>query len=61
MLRLGRLPKGCAALAQAVAVLGPDATLRRAAALAGLDVGSAAGAADALAAAEIVDLSDLLQ
>jgi DNA-binding CsgD family transcriptional regulator len=58
MLRLARLPRGCLQLARAIAVLGPDATLRRAARLAELEPGSVAFAADALAAAEIIDLSE---
>jgi DNA-binding CsgD family transcriptional regulator len=49
--RLARLPEGSRALARAVAVLGDDAEPREAAALAGLDAGAAAAAADALAAA----------
>ena len=48
--RLGRLPPHAAALAGAVAVLGTDAELRSAAALAGLGETEAAVAADALAA-----------
>ncbi|MEV6488352.1 AAA family ATPase, partial [Actinoplanes sp. NPDC051633] len=52
--RLRRLPDGCAALARALAVLGPDARLHDAATLAGLDPGPAALAADTLRAAGIV-------
>jgi DNA-binding CsgD family transcriptional regulator len=55
MLRLARLPTGSASLARAVAVLGPDANLDRAAALAELDSESAARAADALTAVEVLD------
>ncbi len=52
--RLGRLGAAAEALAQAVAVLGTDVELRSAAALAGLDRGRAAGAADQLAAAGVL-------
>ena len=51
---LARLPGG-AGLAQAVAVLGPGAPLRHAAALAGLEFSQAARAADALRAAGVLD------
>ncbi len=54
MLRLARLPGSSASLAQAVAVLGAGAQLHDAASLAGLDQRSAATAADALAAVEIL-------
>jgi DNA-binding CsgD family transcriptional regulator len=54
LLRLGRLPAEALALARAVAVLGTEAPLARAAALAGLSPGDAAAAADALAAAHIL-------
>ena len=54
MLRLARLPSSSGRLAQAVAVLGAGAQLRDAASLAGLDERSAATAADALAAVEIL-------
>ena len=53
--QLARLPGGAGELARAVAVLGPGAPLRRAAALAGLDMPVAAGAADALRAAGLLD------
>jgi DNA-binding CsgD family transcriptional regulator len=52
--RLARLPSDTLFLARAVAVLGDGAELRHAAALAELDVTSAASAADGLAAAEIL-------
>lgn len=52
--RLARLPQDAASLAVAVALLGRDAELRRAAALAELDERSAARAADALVAAGIL-------
>ncbi|TWF75696.1 regulatory LuxR family protein [Pseudonocardia hierapolitana] len=52
--RLRRLPPPAAAVARAVAMLGPDAELRHVAALAGLDHDRAAGAADALAAAGLL-------
>jgi tetratricopeptide (TPR) repeat protein len=54
LVRLARLPSGASALARAVAVLGDDATLHRAAALAKLDRDVASAAADALAAAELL-------
>jgi len=53
-LRLGRLARGADRLARAVAVLGLDAELRHAAALADLDERAAATAADALSAAAIL-------
>ena len=52
--RLGRLDKAAVRLAWAVAVLGDGTGLRRAAALADLDVDAAAGAADALLAADLL-------
>lgn len=52
--RLERLSADAGTFARAVAVLGSDAQLRHAAAVAGLDVGSATRAADALAAAGIL-------
>jgi len=52
--RLARLPAGTVRLAEAVAVLGTDAELGRAAALAGLDSDAAAAAADALTASELL-------
>jgi DNA-binding CsgD family transcriptional regulator len=54
LLRLGRLGKDAVALAHAVAVLGPDAELRHATALAELDIERAQLAADGLAAAELL-------
>ncbi|HUE26899.1 MAG TPA: AAA family ATPase [Solirubrobacteraceae bacterium] len=53
-LRIGRLGDDAVALARAVAILGEDVPLRHAAALSGLSIGQAAGAADSLAAAEIL-------
>lgn len=52
--RAGALAPGAVDLARAVAVLGPDAELRHAAALAGLGVPDAGRAADALAEAAIL-------
>ncbi len=52
--RVGRLGADAAALARAVAILGADVPLRRAAALAGLSTEAAATAGDALAGAEIL-------
>jgi DNA-binding CsgD family transcriptional regulator len=46
--RLRRLPTGAVAIARAVAVLGPCASLEQAAALAGVDAACAAASADAL-------------
>ena len=54
LLRLAGLDPSCAALARALAVLGAEAELRRAAALAGLDPDAAARAADALVAANVL-------
>lgn len=54
LLRLGRLPGTCTDLASAVAVLGAEADLRQAAAVAELDEAAASKAADALAAVEIL-------
>jgi DNA-binding CsgD family transcriptional regulator len=51
--RVARLEAGCVELARAVSILGEDAELPHAAALAGLDVTSARRAADALAAAAV--------
>ena len=47
--RVGRLGPAAAALARAVAILGDDVPLRRAAALAGLPIDAATAAADSLA------------
>jgi DNA-binding CsgD family transcriptional regulator len=52
--RLARLPAAAGEVARAVAVLGDDARLRHAAALAGLDLEDATRGADALAAAEVL-------
>jgi DNA-binding CsgD family transcriptional regulator len=52
--RLARLPGDAGRLATAVAVLGDATPLRRAAAHAGLDLCAAEGAADALAAAQLL-------
>ncbi|HTP20922.1 MAG TPA: AAA family ATPase [Solirubrobacteraceae bacterium] len=52
--RVGRLGPAAAALARAMAILGDDVPLRRAAALAGLPTDAATAAADALAGVEIV-------
>lgn len=54
LLRLARLGPDCEQLAQAVAVLGPGAALRHAAALASLDRGSAGAAADTMRAADLI-------
>lgn len=54
VLRLGRMPPACGALATAVAVLGEDAALYDVARLAGLDAGAAMRALDRLVAAEIL-------
>ena len=54
LLRLGRLAPSAPALARALTVLGDGAPLRHAAALADLDLASAARAADALRAAEVL-------
>jgi ATP/maltotriose-dependent transcriptional regulator MalT len=54
LLRVGRLDPRAPALARAVAVLGPGATLARAAALAGLDRGQAGRLAAALADADVL-------
>ncbi|MFL5822313.1 MAG: ATP-binding protein [Solirubrobacteraceae bacterium] len=52
--RVGRLGSDAGALARAVAVLGDDVPLRHAAALSGLDISGASGAADALASVEVL-------
>ena len=52
--RVGRLGPAAAALARAIAVLGDDVPLRRAAALAELPIDAATAAADALAGVEMV-------
>jgi DNA-binding CsgD family transcriptional regulator len=56
-LRLERLPECARALASAAAVLGPEATPARAAAVAGLDRCAALEAADTLRRAELLDAS----
>lgn len=55
VVRLGRMSREAQALASAVAVLGGEADLRHAAAVASLDAATAAVAADALASAELLD------
>ena len=52
--QLAGLPSGSTELARAVALLGPDADLRRAAAVAGVDGAAAASAATALIRAELL-------
>ena len=52
--RVGRLGPAAAALARAIAILGDDVPLRRAAGLAELPIDAATAAADALAGVEIV-------
>ncbi len=52
--RVGRLGSDAAALARAVAILGADVPLRRAAALSGLTIEAASAAADALAGVEVL-------
>lgn len=54
VLRVAGMPRTAAALVPAIAVLGTDATLGRAAALAGLSASEAAEGVDALAAADLV-------
>ena len=58
--QLSRLPDGAVALAQALTVLGREAPLRHAARLAHLDPRDAAGIADALRAAGLVEGDDHL-
>ncbi len=58
--QLARLPEGAVALAQALTVLGREAPLRHAARLAHLNPREAAGVADALRAAGLVDGDDRL-
>lgn len=53
-LRLARMPEGCLPLARAIAVLGGDARLPRAARLAGLDHSTSLDALDALVAAGVL-------
>jgi DNA-binding CsgD family transcriptional regulator len=52
--RVGRLGSDVGALARAVAILGADVPLRRAAALAGLSIEAATAAADALAGVDVL-------
>jgi DNA-binding CsgD family transcriptional regulator len=61
LLRLGRLGKDAVDLAHAIAVLGPDAELRHAAALARLDAEAAQLAADELVAVELVRSGEPLE
>ena len=61
LLRVGRLSPASVALVQALAVLGAEAELRHAAAVAELDVANAAVAADALATADILTATRPLQ
>jgi AAA ATPase domain len=58
--QLARLPPGSTEIARAVALLGPDAELRRAAVVAGLDGATAARAATALIRAELLVECDVL-
>ncbi len=59
--RLGRLSPDAADLARAIAVLGPDARLPRAASLAGLDERRALHALDALGAADVVSSAGAIE
>jgi DNA-binding CsgD family transcriptional regulator len=61
LVRLGRLDQAAMRLTQAVAVLGEGSGLRLAATLAELDIEVAAGAADALVAAELLAEDRLLR
>jgi DNA-binding CsgD family transcriptional regulator len=58
--QLAGLPPGATEIARAVALLGPDAELRRAAAVTGLDGAAAARAASALIRAELLVEGDVL-
>ena len=58
--RLGELPAGAGALAQAVAVLGDGCALRHAARLAGIALPQAVAAADAMASADILRPAEML-
>jgi hypothetical protein len=58
--QLAQLPPGSTEIARAVALLGPDAELRRAAAVAGLDGATAARAATGLVRAELLVEYDVL-
>ncbi|MFL5845883.1 MAG: ATP-binding protein [Solirubrobacteraceae bacterium] len=59
LLRVAGMPTTAAALVPAIAVLGTEVTLSRAAALAGLSTEEAAGGADALAAADLLTADGL--
>ncbi|HEX8121849.1 MAG TPA: AAA family ATPase [Solirubrobacteraceae bacterium] len=61
LLRLGRLPPDATALARAVAVLGDDARVDDAAALAGLAPGAARDTAGSLVAADVLDDAEPLR
>lgn len=61
LLRLSRLPRDAAALANATSVLGSGAALRHASALAGLDESDARVATDVLAGAGILEAGQPLQ
>ena len=60
LLRLGHLPQTCSAMARAVAVLGNDARLDRAATLSELSATDGERAADALADADILSVGEPL-
>src|SRR3954469_11329464 len=60
-LRLGRLPEPTQALARAAAVFGPEASLRHAAALAGLDQPASSSAADVLLEAGLIKSAEPLR
>jgi hypothetical protein len=60
LLRLSRLGSDCERLAEALAILGPTASLRAAAALARLDRGRAGAAADRLHAADLLSAGQSL-
>jgi DNA-binding CsgD family transcriptional regulator len=60
LVRLGRLPRGAAELARAIAVLGDGARLRQAARLGDLPSGTAAEMADLLVAMDILEGQDPL-
>ena len=61
LVRLGRLPEPAQRLANACAILGDGAHLRHAAELAGLDPETAERAADALAAAHVLEPGEPLR
>lgn len=54
LMRIGRMPKPCGDLAAAVAVLGSEVEARRAAALAGIELGAVSGPLEALERAGIL-------